>query len=296
MFNIFSILTSIFMLISSTLVTINEDAYESLEMFVEAYERQFEDFIYFADKEEDENIYNDFIIENKVENEHEFPKENIKKFKSHYPETEDEGYKVSLEEEGLKIGEKNTIVRMSLPDNMNETMHPLLDVEFITDYEVAKDLEDAYCFLIGKDPLEVGDINGEWHFNTMVLPGFIVRYPNFLKISKGDFKADVATMSLLSDDGESHITISRYPSASSIEEIYNGYSKQSDISELGENWVFTYSEDLLNNRFNYTVLDRGMSKDFFGAFPREYKAVFDEVIEEGRNSLKVCEEFPSLVK
>ncbi|MGG5461347.1 hypothetical protein [Clostridium sp. B9] len=242
----------------------------------------------------------EIIDNNSIENKYNQYKEDKKDFdlnekerNSHYPEEEDEGYKVELNGEKLEIGDKNQIIRLVIPKNMGETNEPMLELEPVTDYEAEKEKSDTYGFLIGKNPLEKGDMYGDWHFNTVVLPGFIVKYPNFLNLSKKYFKVGISTLSFRSDDYEYGIMVNRYDvNGSSIKEIYDNFSKGASESELGDNWVYTYRNAADKDHFNYTVLDRGMTKDIIGSFPRQYKDIFDEVIEAGKQSLKICNEFP----
>ncbi|MGV1022506.1 hypothetical protein [Clostridium perfringens] len=46
------------------------------------------------------------------------------------------------------------------------------------------DKENIYGAIIGKNPLDVGNIDGDWNYNTFLMHGLSLRYPNFFEIQK----------------------------------------------------------------------------------------------------------------
>ena len=68
---------------------------------------------------------------------------------------------------------------------LNYNRKNILELNEVENYSDL-DKENIYGAIIGKNPLVVGNIDEDWSYNTFIMKGFSINYPNFFEIQKDE--------------------------------------------------------------------------------------------------------------
>ncbi|MDZ5253524.1 hypothetical protein [Clostridium sp. LIBA-8841] len=238
-----------------------------------------------AEKSEDNNG-------KKEENTEEIPKEN--KFKNNEV-IENEEYGAYIKDEHMNIGPNNKVLRVVMDEKQSGGASLSLEVN---DYNNLKDNDNTYGYLIGPQPISLGDIYGNYEYETAMINGTMAQYPNIFTLDQSYCLEDKSTLSFKSKDKLMEFSLSNRENSGGfdVKSLYNKETGNGDVteSECGDNWFYIYLERSGVGNYSFTVFDGDRIKSFAYSFPVQYKKMFDPFIEQSRKSFYVFDGFPEL--
>ena len=167
------------------------------------------------------------------------------------------------------------------------------------------DKENILGAIIGKNPLEVGNIDGDWNYNTFIMYGFSLRYPNFFEIQKSEMPDLECGITLKSKDKKIEFSAGLNDNhdgktAKDELDIANKCNEKDSkilISNLeGNTYTFACEKNGLII-YEYGIVE-GTDSDipvFIYRYPAKYKDTFDKIIEESKKSFVPTKGFPKEV-
>ncbi|MCX0362235.1 hypothetical protein LI034_14645, partial [Clostridium perfringens] len=156
--------------------------------------------------------------------------------------------------------------------------------------------------IIGKNPLEVGNIDGDWNYNTFIMYGFSLRYPDFFEIQKSEMPDLEGGITLKSKDKKIEFSAGLNDNHDGktakdeldIENKCNEKDSKILISNLeGNTYTFACEKNGLII-YEYGIVE-GPDSDipvFIYRYPAKYKDTFDKIIEESKKSFVPTKGFP----
>lgn len=238
-----------------------------------------------AEKSEDNNG-------KKEENTEEIPKEN--KFENNEV-IENDGYGAYIKDGYINIGSKNKVLRIIM--NESSSGREKLSLEEGR-YDDLKDHKNTYGYLIGEQPISLGDIFGHYEYETAMIDGVMVQYPNIFTLDQSYYIEDKSTLSFKSKDELMGFSLSNRENSEEfdVKSLYNKQTGNGDVieSECGDDWFYIYLERSGVGHYSFTVFDGDRIKSFAYSFLVQYKEMFDPFIEQSRKSFYVFDGFPEL--
>lgn len=167
------------------------------------------------------------------------------------------------------------------------------------------DKENIYGAIIGKNPLDVGNIDGDWNYNTFLMHGLSLRYPNFFEIQKSEMPDLEGGITLKSKDKKIEFSAGLNDNHDGktakdeldIENKCNEKDSKILISNLeGNTYTFACEKNGLII-YEYGIVE-GPDSDipvFIYRYPAKYKDTFDKIIEESKKSSVPTKGFPKEV-
>ncbi|MCX0397359.1 hypothetical protein LI014_08195 [Clostridium perfringens] len=164
------------------------------------------------------------------------------------------------------------------------------------------DKENILGAIIGTNPLEVGNIDGDWNYNTFLMHGLSLRYPNFFEIQKSEMPDLECGITLKSKDKKIEFSAGLNDNHDGktakdeldIENKCNEKDSKILISNLeGNTYTFAYEKNGLII-YEYGIVE-GPDSDipvFIYRYPAKYKDTFDKIIEESKKSFVPTKGFP----
>ena len=164
------------------------------------------------------------------------------------------------------------------------------------------DKENIYGAIIGKNPLDVGNIDGDWNYNTFLMHGLSLRYPNFFEIQKSEMPDLEGGITLKSKDKKIEFSAGLNDNHDGktakdeldIENKCNEKDSKILISNLeGNTYTFACEKNGLII-YEYGIVE-GPDSDipvFIYRYPAKYKDTFDKIIEESKKSFVPTKGFP----
>ncbi|WP_415341585.1 hypothetical protein [Clostridium perfringens] len=164
------------------------------------------------------------------------------------------------------------------------------------------DKENILGAIIGKNPLGVGNIDGDWNYNTFIMYGFSLRYPNFFEIQKSEMPDLECGITLKSKDKKIEFSAGLNDNHDGktakdeldIENKCNEKDSKILISNLeGNTYTFACEKNGLII-YEYGIVE-GPDSDipvFIYRYPAKYKDTFDKIIEESKKSFVPTKGFP----
>ncbi|MGG5461340.1 hypothetical protein [Clostridium sp. B9] len=319
--NILSILTSILIISGGmfnlatgreniTMGSINEEVIRldlsnpnNLEKFLENINEgielsDYENFAYYLDDSDSDNegtLGNDNNSSNKED------KENNSRFLEGRLDNESiikDGYGAYVKDGKIVMGSKNELLRI-FTEGTYETGGIRLNLDQGT-YEDTKDAKITYGYLFGEQPISLGGIDGHYDFETVMISGAMVQYPNFFQLDKNYYLDDKEAVSFKSKDGLMSFSLTNLKNYNNdnVKTLYNKETNNGDVeeSECGEDWFYEYMERNGQGIYSLTVLDGDRMKGFAYSFPVQYKEKFIPIIEQSRKSFQVFNGFPMILK
>lgn len=228
----------------------------------------------------------------KEENTEEIPKEN--KFENNEV-IENEEYGAYIKDGYINIAPNNKVLRVVM--NEKQSGGASLSLEE-SNYNNLKDDDNTYGYLIGPQPISLGDIYGNYEYETVMISGAMVQYPNIFTLDKTYSLEDKSTLSFKSKDNLMGFSLSNRENSGGfdVKSLYNKETVNGDVieSECGDNWFYIYLERRGVGYYSFTVFDGGRIKNFAYSFPIQYKEMFEPFIKQSRNSFYVFNGFPEL--
>ncbi|WP_349403874.1 hypothetical protein [Clostridium perfringens] len=164
------------------------------------------------------------------------------------------------------------------------------------------DKENILGAIIGTNPLEVGNIDGDWNYNTFLMHGLSLRYPNFFEIQKSEMPDLECGITLKSKDKKIEFSAGLNDNHDGktakdeldIENKCNEKDSKILISNLeGNTYTFACEKNGLII-YEYGIVE-GPDSDipvFIYRYPAKYKDTFDKIIEESKKSFVPTKGFP----
>lgn len=164
------------------------------------------------------------------------------------------------------------------------------------------DKENILGAIIGKNPLEVGNIDGDWNYNTFIMDGLSLRYPNFFEIQKSEMPDLECGITLKSKDKKIEFSVGLNDNHDGktakdeldIENKCNEKDSKILISNLeGNTYTFACEKNGLII-YEYGIVE-GPDSDipvFIYRYPAKYKDTFEKIIEESKKSFVPTKGFP----
>ncbi|MDK0933621.1 hypothetical protein P5F48_10630 [Clostridium perfringens] len=164
------------------------------------------------------------------------------------------------------------------------------------------DKENILGAIIGANPLEVGNIDGDWNYNTFLMHGLSLRYPNFFEIQKSEMPDLECGITLKSKDKKIEFSAGLNDNHDGktakdeldIENKCNEKDSKILISNLeGNTYTFACEKNGLII-YEYGIVE-GPDSDipvFIYRYPAKYKDTFDKIIEESKKSFVPTKGFP----
>ena len=164
------------------------------------------------------------------------------------------------------------------------------------------DKENILGAIIGKNPLGVGNIDGDWNYNTFLMHGLSLRYPNFFEIQKSEMPDLECGITLKSKDKKIEFSAGLNDNHDGktakdeldIENKCNEKDSKILISNLeGNTYTFACEKNGLII-YEYGIVE-GPDSDipvFIYRYPAKYKDTFDKIIEESKKSFVPTKGFP----
>ncbi|WP_243158969.1 hypothetical protein [Clostridium perfringens] len=164
------------------------------------------------------------------------------------------------------------------------------------------DKENILGAIIGTNPLEVGNIDGDWNYNTFLMHGLSLRYPNFFEIQKSEMPDLECGITLKSKDKKIEFSAGLNDNHDEktakdeldIENKCNEKDSKILISNLeGNTYTFACEKNGLII-YEYGIVE-GPDSDipvFIYRYPAKYKDTFDKIIEESKKSFVPTKGFP----
>lgn len=176
-----------------------------------------------------------------------------------------------------------------------------LKVKEVNDYNSA--LNDMlYGVVIGKNPTKVGDINGEWEYNTLVTKFDTIKYPNFFEVQKSEWPNLEFGITLKSKDKQMEFSLGSYMNNSghdakeefeSLIKNFGENGKIIDKHQEGNTFSFTVEKDgFMEYHYGFISSKGDDVNSFFYKYPVKYKDVFKKIIEDSKESFVPSKEFP----
>ena len=164
------------------------------------------------------------------------------------------------------------------------------------------DKENILGAIIGTNPLEVGNIDGDWNYNTFLMHGLSLRYTNFFEIQKSEMPDLECGITLKSKDKKIEFSAGLNDNHDGktakdeldIENKCNEKDSKILISNLeGNTYTFACEKNGLII-YEYGIVE-GPDSDipvFIYRYPAKYKDTFDKIIEESKKSFVPTKGFP----
>ncbi|MDZ4993346.1 hypothetical protein GNF80_10265 [Clostridium perfringens] len=221
-------------------------------------------------------------------------KSNENKFKNNEI-IESDGYGAYIKDGYINIDSKNKILRIIM--NENSSVGEKLRLEE-GKYDDLKDHKNTYGYLIGEQSISLGDIYGHYEYETAMIDGVMVQYPNIFTLDQNYYIEDKSTLSFKNKDELIGFSLSNRENSGGfdVKSLYNKQTGNGDVteSECGDDWCYIYLERSGVGHYSFTVFDGDRIKSFAYSFPVQYKKMFDPFIEQSRKSFYVFDGFPEL--
>lgn len=215
-----------------------------------------------------------------------------------------------VDKENLQSGQNVTVKNgvIKIPSNLKMLQIDLnynggdpLKVKEVTDYNSA--LNDMlYGVIIGKNPTKVGDINGEWEYNTLVTKFDTIKYPNFFEVQKSEWPNLEFGITLKSKDKQMEFSLGSYMNNSghdakeefeSLIKNFGENGKIIDKHQEGNTFSFTVEKDgFMEYHYGFISRKGDDVNSFFYKYPVKYKDEFKKIIEDSKESFVPTKEFP----
>lgn len=208
---------------------------------------------------------------------------------------ENDGYGAYIQDGYINIGSKNKILRIVMNENSSGGANLSLEEG---KYDDLKDNKNTYGYLIGEQPISLGDIYGHYEYETAMIDGVMTQYPNIFTLDQSYYIEDKSILSFKSKDELMGFSLSNSENSGGfdVKSLYNKQTGNGDVteSECGDDWFYMYLERRGVGYYSFTVLDGDRIKSFAYSFPVQYKEIFDPFIEQSKKSFYVFDGFPEL--
>lgn len=208
---------------------------------------------------------------------------------------ENDGYGAYIKDGYINIGSKNKILRIVMNENSSGGANLSLEEG---KYDDLKDNKNTYGYLIGEQPISLGDIYGHYEYETAMIDGVMAQYPNIFTLDQSYYIEDKSILSFKNKDELMGFSLSNSENSGGfdVKSLYNKQTGNGDVteSECGDDWFYMYLERRGVGYYSFTVLDGDRIKSFAYSFPVQYKEIFDPFIEQSKKSFYVFDGFPEL--
>ena len=312
---IIDIILSITILISSAVNTIigkddklmnySEDKLNELEIYNSAslekfiLERNFESLLGKSNKVFSHNIEQDLIDNSSnVKEDNSYPETNRFNRENNLKDSViRDGYGAYIEDGYIKFGEKNKSLRIFTKGNY-ENGGVKLEVA-VNDYDDTRELENTYGYLVGEEPISLGGLDSGYYFETAIIKGVMVEYPNIVVLDKNYQLDDKSALSFKSKDGLiefSLVNLKNYNDDDS-KYLYKEETSYGEVleSKCGDDWFYSYTKKNGEIIYSLKVLDGDRLKGFSYKFPVQYKDEFKPIIERSRKTFEMFNGFPKII-
>lgn len=167
------------------------------------------------------------------------------------------------------------------------------------------DKENIYGAIIGKNPLVVGNIDEGWSYNTFIMKGFSINYPNFFEIQKDEVPNLEFGITLRSKDKKMEFSVGSYMNNmgndakeefKNLIENFGQKGKVTNKNQEGNTFSFIVEKDgFMEYHYGYIKNKGDDVSTFMYKYPVKYKDLFEEIIEESNKSFIPNKEFPKEV-
>lgn len=166
------------------------------------------------------------------------------------------------------------------------------------------DKENIYGAIIGKNPLEVGNIDKDWSYNTFIMKGFSINYPNFFEIQKDEVPNLEFGITLRSKDKKMEFSVGSYmnnmgnDAKEEFENLIETFKKEGKVinkNQDGNTFSFIVEKDgFMEYHYGYISIKGDDVNTFIYKYPVKYKDVFNKIIEESKKSFVPTKQFPKV--
>lgn len=167
------------------------------------------------------------------------------------------------------------------------------------------DKENIYGAIIGKNPLVVGNIDEDWSYNTFIMKGFSINYPNFFEIQKDEVPNLEFGITLRSKDKKMEFSVGSYMNNmgndakeefKNLIENFGQKGKVTNKNQEGNTFSFIVEKDgFMEYHYGYIKNKGDDVSTFMYKYPVKYKDLFEKIIEESNKSFITNKEFPKEV-
>lgn len=168
------------------------------------------------------------------------------------------------------------------------------------DYKEIRDYDNTYGYLIGKNPTSIGNLHGEYEYETVMISSASVQYPNIFILDKSYGLEDKSALSFRTEDELIRFVLNSKENINgwTAETLYNEETKGREVveSKIEDNKFEYYMRLGKDGYYKVAILEDGMVTYFLYEFPDEYKKALNPMIEQSKKSFKVFNEYPSEIK
>lgn len=167
------------------------------------------------------------------------------------------------------------------------------------------DKENIYGAIIGKNPLVLGNIDEGWSYNTFIMKGFSINYPNFFEIQKDEVPNLEFGITLRSKDKKMEFSVGSYMNNmgndakeefKNLIENFGQEGKVTNKNQEGNTFSFIVEKDgFMEYHYGYIKNKDDDVSTFMYKYPVKYKDLFEKIIEESNKSFIPNKEFPKEV-
>ncbi|MDK0795005.1 hypothetical protein P5E92_01810 [Clostridium perfringens] len=164
------------------------------------------------------------------------------------------------------------------------------------------DKENIYGAIIGKNPLVLGNIDEGWSYNTFIMKGFSINYPNFFEIQKDEVTNLEFGITLRSKDKKMEFSVGSYMNNmgndakeefKNLIENFGQKGKVTNKNQEGNTFSFIVEKDgFMEYHYGYIKNKGDDVSTFMYKYPVKYKDLFEKIIEESNKSFITNKEFP----
>ncbi|MCX0374566.1 hypothetical protein LI058_13935 [Clostridium perfringens] len=186
---------------------------------------------------------------------------------------------------------------------LNYNRKNILELNEVENYSDL-DKENIYGAIIGKNPLVVGNIDEDWSYNTFIMKGFSINYPNFFEIQKDEVPNLEFGITLRSKDKKMEFSVGSYMNNmgndakeefKNLIENFGQKGKVTNKNQEGNTFSFIVEKDgFMEYHYGYISVKGDDVNTFIYKYPVKYKDVFNKIIEESKKSFVPTKQFPKL--